>query len=66
MSSIDNRYIVMGAVLFEGCFNVRDNKEERIICLCSRREDAGMIAGSLNREWEHTQKMADIVEEMGG
>lgn len=66
MSDINVRYTVMGALIFEGCFNVRDGKEERIICLCNKREDAGLIAGTLNKAWEQLEQDRIAVEELGG
>lgn len=63
MSDIDVRYIVE-----EGGrdnFNVVDQKEKRVICWCSLRKDAGMIAGVLNKTWTAIEQ-EDRAIEMGG
>lgn len=65
MADIQRRYMVMPAVLFEGCFNVHDSKEHRVICICQIRKDADMIAGTLNKAWDIIA-IVDELEEMGG
>jgi hypothetical protein len=58
MSDISLRYSVEESRYFGGNFEVWDSKENnRIVCICSLRKDAGMIAGMLNRNWEEEVKI---------
>lgn len=52
MNSIDIRYIIQEDDNYDRCFLVWDQKEQRGICTCMVRKDAGLIAGTLNRAEE--------------
>jgi len=46
----DIRYIIHEGACYGGGFIVYDQLENREVCGCALRKDAGRIAGALNRE----------------
>jgi len=72
MSNIDVRYIVEEGIGYGGKFDVYDQQEERSICVCLLRKDAGMIAGLLNiaeaicEKEEFEKQVEGVRKEMNG